>query len=40
VNLPDDMFRFWNIPYGQLNPFEQVEMKFDKYGVAIAEFTL
>ena len=40
VNLPSDMFRFWNIPYGQLNPFEQVEMQFDKYGVAIAEFLL
>jgi hypothetical protein len=40
VNLPDDMFRFWQIPYGQLNPFEQLEMHFNKYGVAIAEFTL
>ena len=40
VNLPEEMFRFWNIPFGQLNPFEQVEMQFDKYGVAIAEFTL
>ena len=40
VNLPEDMFRFWNIPFGQLNPFEQVEIKFDKYGVGILEFSL
>ena len=26
VNLPEDMFRFWNIPFGQLNQFEQIEM--------------
>lgn len=40
INLPDDMFRFWKIPYGQLNPYEQVEMKFNKYGVAILEYSL
>ena len=40
INLPDDMFRLWKIPYGQLNPYEQVEMKFNKYGVAILEYSL
>ena len=40
VNLPQEFFRYWNIPYGQLNPFEQVEIPMNKYGVGILKFTL
>ncbi|MBQ5593642.1 MAG: hypothetical protein IIU76_03570, partial [Bacteroidales bacterium] len=40
VTLPEEFFRYWQIPYGQLNPFEQVEVKFNKYGVGILQFNL
>ena len=40
VNLPEEFFRYWQIPYGQLNPYEQLEVKFNKYGVAILRFEL
>ena len=40
VTLPEEFFRYWQIPYGQLNPFEQVEVKFNKYGVGILQFSL
>ena len=33
VTLPEHMFKFWEIPYGKLNPYEQVEIKMNKYGV-------
>lgn len=39
ISLPEDFFRFWQIPYGQLNPFEQIEVQFNKYGVAVLEFS-
>ncbi|MBO5406963.1 MAG: alpha-amylase [Bacteroidales bacterium] len=40
VNLPEEFFRYWQIPYGLLNPYEQLEVKFNKYGVAILRFEL
>lgn len=40
INLPDEFFRYWQIPYGQLNPYEQVEVTFNKYGVGILQFSL
>lgn len=40
ISLPEEFFRFWQIPYGQLNPFEQVEVQFNKYGVAILKIDL
>lgn len=40
ITLPEEFFRHWQIPYGQLNPFEQVEIHFNKYGVGILTFNL
>ncbi len=40
INLPEEFFRYWQIPYGLLNPFEQVEVTFNKYGVGILQFSL
>lgn len=40
INLPEEFFRYWQIPYGQLNPFEQVEVTFNKYGVGILTFNM
>ena len=37
ISVPEEFFRFWKIPYGMLNPFELLEMEFNKYGVATLE---
>lgn len=38
INLPQEFFRHWEIPFGKFNPYEQVEIVFDKYGVGILQF--
>ena len=40
VTLPEHLFKFWEIPYGKLNPFELVEIKMNKYGVGILKISL
>ncbi|MBQ1929736.1 MAG: alpha-amylase family protein [Bacteroidales bacterium] len=35
INLPDHFFRYWEIPYGEYNPFSQVPVTFNKFGVSI-----
>ena len=40
VSLPQEFFRYWQIPYGQINPFELLEMKFNRYGVAVFSIDL
>ena len=38
INLPQEFFRYWQIPYGKLDPYTQLEVSFNKYGVAILKF--
>lgn len=38
INLPQEFFRYWQIPYGKLDPYTQLEVNFNKYGVAILKF--
>lgn len=38
INLPQEFFRHWEIPFGKYNPYEQVEIQFNKYGVGIIHF--
>lgn len=38
ITLPEEFFRYWQIPFGQLNPFEQLEITLNKYGVGIVTF--
>lgn len=40
INLPEHLFKFWEIPYGQYNPFTQVEIKLNKYGVGLLTIKL
>lgn len=40
VNLPEEFFRHLQIPYGELNPFEQIQVNFNKYGVALLKYQL
>ncbi len=40
VSLPEEFFRYWQIPFGRLNPFELLEMKFNKNGVAVFSIDL
>ena len=40
VNLPEELFRHLQIPYGELNPFEQLHARFNKYGVALLKYQL
>ncbi len=35
VQLPAEFFRYCQIPYGFLNPYEQLEVTLNKYGVGI-----
>lgn len=37
VNLPEHFFRCWQIPFGKYNPYEQVKVEFDEYGISIFE---
>ncbi len=35
INIPDHFFRTWHIPYGKYNPYEQITLEFNKWGVSI-----
>ena len=40
VSLPEEFFRYWQIPYGKINPYELMDIHFNKYGIGTMEIEL